>query len=57
VTADDLIEVQTLSVRIPARAALDLLEGDLGVRVPKLLSSVRLEIDMVEDLVTPVRRG
>jgi NADPH:quinone reductase-like Zn-dependent oxidoreductase len=57
VTADDLIEVQTLSVRIPARAALDLLEGDLGVRVPKLLSSVRLDIDMVEALVTPVRRG
>ncbi|QUW79273.1 hypothetical protein SMIR_09235 [Streptomyces mirabilis] len=56
-TADDLIEVQTLSVRIPARAALDLLEGDLGVRVPELLSSVRLDIDRVGALVTPVRRG
>ncbi|QIY67936.1 DUF6308 family protein [Streptomyces sp. RLB1-33] len=56
-TADDLIEVQTLSVRIPTRAALDLLEGDLGVRVPELLSSVRLDIDRVGALVTPVRRG
>ncbi|MFD8006081.1 DUF6308 family protein [Streptomyces mirabilis] len=47
VTADDLIAVQTLSVRIPAQAALDLLEGGLGVRVSKLLSSVRFDIDMV----------
>ena len=48
VTADDLIAVQTLSVRIYAQAALDLLEGDLGVRLSKLLSGVRVDIDMVE---------
>ncbi|MEU9208413.1 DUF6308 family protein [Streptomyces sp. NPDC048415] len=48
VTADDLIAVQTLSVRIPAQAALDLLEGDLAVRVSKLLSRVPFDIDMVE---------
>ncbi|MGW4982195.1 DUF6308 family protein [Streptomyces mirabilis] len=48
VTADDLIAVQTLSVRIPAQAALDLLEGDLAVRVSKLLSRVPLDIHMVE---------
>lgn len=47
-TADDLIAVQTLSVRIPAQAALDLLEGDLAVRVSKLLSRVPLDIHMVE---------
>ncbi|MFG2801260.1 DUF6308 family protein [Streptomyces pseudovenezuelae] len=40
VTADDLIAVQTLSVRIPARVALDLLEGDLGLRLSELLSRV-----------------
>ncbi|WP_405810219.1 DUF6308 family protein [Streptomyces sp. NBC_00210] len=33
VTADDLIAVQTLSVRIPAQVAVELLEGDLGVRL------------------------
>ncbi|BAU81216.1 hypothetical protein SLA_0261 [Streptomyces laurentii] len=48
VTADDLIAVQTLSVRIPARVAVDLLEGDLGVRMSKLLSRVRFDIDMAE---------
>ncbi|MER5536812.1 DUF6308 family protein [Streptomyces mirabilis] len=37
VTADDLIAVQTVSVRIPAQAAPDLLEGDLGVRAWHLL--------------------
>ncbi|MEU4464101.1 DUF6308 family protein [Streptomyces sp. NPDC024017] len=47
-TADDLIAVQTLSVGIPAQATLDLLEGDLGVRLSKLLTSVRVDIDMVE---------
>jgi hypothetical protein len=45
---DRAIAVQTLSVRVPVQAALDLLEGDLGVRLSKLLSSVRFDIDMVE---------
>jgi len=48
VTADDLIAVQTLSVRIPARVAIDLLEGDLGLRLSELLSRVPFDIDMVE---------
>ncbi|MFC9281068.1 DUF6308 family protein [Streptomyces collinus] len=48
VTADDLIAVQTLSVRIPPQAALDLLEGDLGVRMSDLLSAVPSGVDMVE---------
>ncbi|MFJ3493106.1 DUF6308 family protein [Streptomyces sp. NPDC086091] len=48
VTADDLIAVQTLSVRIPTRAALDLLEGDLGRRLSELLSDVPFDVDMVE---------
>ncbi|MFE6937526.1 DUF6308 family protein [Streptomyces chartreusis] len=33
VTADDLIELQTLSVTIPAQGALDVLEGRLGLQV------------------------
>ncbi|MFI1211132.1 DUF6308 family protein [Streptomyces sp. NPDC020802] len=48
VTADDLIAVQTLSVRVPVRAALDLLEGDLGAEVGGLLSRVPLGLDMAE---------
>jgi hypothetical protein len=48
VAADDLVAVQTLSVRIPAQAALDLLEGDLAVRVSKLLSRVPFGVGMVE---------
>ncbi|MFC8199884.1 DUF6308 family protein [Streptomyces sp. NPDC057298] len=48
VTADDLIAVQTLSVRVPVRAALDLLEGDLGAEVGRLLSRVPRDLDMAE---------
>lgn len=48
VTADDLIAVQTLSVRIPAQAAVELLEGSLGVRLSELLSGVCFDIDLVE---------
>ncbi|SFO12694.1 hypothetical protein SAMN04487980_10701 [Streptomyces sp. cf124] len=44
----DLIAVQTLSVRIPAHVALDLLEGDLGLRLSELLSRVPFDIDMAE---------
>ncbi|MET7780073.1 DUF6308 family protein [Streptomyces sp. NPDC005388] len=48
VTADDLIAVQTLSVKIPAQASLDLLEGDLGAQLSKLLSSIPSDVDMAE---------
>ncbi len=48
VTADDLIAVQTLSVRIPTQAALDLLEGELGGQLSDLLSAVPTGVDMVE---------
>ncbi|MFH9887598.1 MULTISPECIES: DUF6308 family protein [Streptomyces] len=57
VTADDLIAVQTLSVRIPAQTALDLLEGDLGVRLSKLLSSVPFDIDMAEAEAADLTEG
>ncbi|MER6314201.1 DUF6308 family protein [Streptomyces sp. NPDC001581] len=57
VTADDLIAVQTLSVRIPAQVAVDLLEGDLGVRLSELLSSVPVYIDMVEAEAADLAEG
>ncbi|MFD7630546.1 DUF6308 family protein [Streptomyces sp. NPDC059851] len=46
VTADDLIAVQTLSVRVPAAAALDLLEGELGTHMSELLSRIPCDEDM-----------
>ncbi|MFD7679195.1 DUF6308 family protein [Streptomyces sp. NPDC060187] len=33
ITAEDLVAVQTLSVTVPASVALDILEGQLGVRL------------------------
>ncbi|MFD9078368.1 DUF6308 family protein [Streptomyces erythrochromogenes] len=57
VTADDLIAVQTLSVRVPAEVALDLLEGDLGVRLSELLSSVRFDIDMADAEAADLAEG
>ena len=38
ITADDLIAVETLSVRVPARVALDLLHGELGERLAAMLT-------------------
>ncbi|MFF7169429.1 DUF6308 family protein [Streptomyces pseudovenezuelae] len=57
VTADDLIAVQTLPVRIPVQVAVELLEGDLGVRLSELLSSVRFDIDMVEAEAADLAEG
>ncbi|MFG2383250.1 DUF6308 family protein [Streptomyces avermitilis] len=57
VTADDLIAVQTLSVRVPTQIALDLLDGELGVRLSKLLSSVPFDIDMVEAEAADLAKG
>jgi len=48
VTADDLIAVQTLSVKIPAQTALDLLEGALGAQLSTLLSSISSDVDMAQ---------
>ncbi|PYC66752.1 hypothetical protein C7C46_30995 [Streptomyces tateyamensis] len=48
VTAEDLVAVQTLSVTVPGRIALDLLEGDLGARLSQLLQAIPGGIDMVD---------
>ncbi|MFH8222695.1 DUF6308 family protein [Streptomyces sp. NPDC018057] len=48
VTAEDLIAVQTLSVRVPAPVALDLLEGELGVRMSGLLRAIPAGLDMAD---------
>jgi hypothetical protein len=48
VTADDLIAVQTLSVNVPAKVALDLLEGSLGTQLSDLLRVIPASADMAE---------
>ena len=57
VTADDLIAVQTWSVTLPAQAALDLLEGRLGVQLSELLSSIPDDLEMVEADVADLAPG
>ncbi|WP_256106987.1 DUF6308 family protein [Streptomyces sp. ODS05-4] len=46
VTADDLIAVQTLSVQVHPEVALDLLEGDLGRRLARLLGEIPTGLDL-----------
>lgn len=48
VTAEDLVAVQTLSVTVPAEAALDLLEGTLGAQLSDLLRAVPADVDLAE---------
>ncbi|MEU7428240.1 DUF6308 family protein [Streptomyces sp. NPDC040750] len=48
VTADDLIAVQTLSVTVPAEAALEILEGVVGIRLSELLHEIPNDVEMVE---------
>ncbi|MEU7488091.1 DUF6308 family protein [Streptomyces sp. NPDC042319] len=57
VTADDLIAVETLSVRIPAQVALDLLEGTLGDRLSELLSRIPRDVDMAHAEVATLATG
>lgn len=46
-TAEDLMAVQTLSVTVPAAAALDLLEGHAGTQLSILLRAICRDMDMV----------
>ncbi|GAA3232304.1 hypothetical protein GCM10010532_068280 [Dactylosporangium siamense] len=43
ITADDLIAVEMLSVQVPPRIALDLLEGNLGNEVARALHEIPLD--------------
>ncbi|MGW6008521.1 DUF6308 family protein [Streptomyces sp. NPDC055210] len=47
-TAADLIAVQTLSVTVPAGAALNLLEGDTGRQLSEHLRAIPADVDMAE---------
>ncbi|MGW5331845.1 DUF6308 family protein [Streptomyces bauhiniae] len=48
VTAEDLVAVQLLSVRVPAEAALKLLEGETGKSLSELLRRIPVDADMAE---------
>lgn len=48
VTADDLIAVQTLSVQVPIRTALDLLEGRLGNQLTTLLRDIPNDLNIAD---------
>ncbi|MFJ6842170.1 DUF6308 family protein [Streptomyces griseoluteus] len=48
VTAEDLVAVQMLSVRVPAETALELLEGETGRSLSELLGRIPVDADMAE---------
>ena len=52
ITADDLIAVETLSVRVPSRVALDLLHGELGERFAAMLARVPLAMTLADPEAT-----
>ncbi|MER7762885.1 DUF6308 family protein [Streptomyces sp. NPDC097619] len=56
-TAEDLIAVQTLSVKVPAKVALGLLEGDLGGELSKLLALIPSDLDMVDAAASDLAVG
>lgn len=45
-TADDLIAVESLSVRVPPEAAYALLHGSVGDQLESLLSKIPLDVDL-----------
>ncbi len=46
ITAEDLVAVQMLSVRVPAEVALELLEGQLGEEVAAELTEIPTDVDL-----------
>ncbi len=46
ITADDLVAVQLLSVSVPGGAALDLLEGHLGLEIGMRLGHIPTDVDL-----------
>jgi hypothetical protein len=57
ITAEDLIAVQTLSVTVPASAALDLLEGPLRTELSLLLGAIPTGLDLVDADAAQIRTG
>ncbi|MEV4712829.1 DUF6308 family protein [Micromonospora sp. NPDC049374] len=53
VTAEDLIAVQLLEVRVPAAVALELLQGDLGQRISDELREIPIGLDLSDERARP----
>lgn len=49
ITADDLIAVQMLSMRVPGEVALDLLEGELGRDVAEQLAQIPTDVTIADE--------
>ncbi|MEU6391720.1 DUF6308 family protein [Streptomyces sp. NPDC046939] len=56
-TADDLIAVERLSVRVPQELILELLEGSLGSHLSNLLSEVPTDLDLADADVSLLQQG
>lgn len=56
VTAEDLIAVQLLEVRVPPAVALDLLQGDLGQRISDELRKMPVSVDLADERARPYVR-
>ncbi|GJF32117.1 hypothetical protein KNE206_48170 [Kitasatospora sp. NE20-6] len=57
ITAEDLIAVETLSVVVPVRVKLDLLEGALGARLAALLGAIPADVDLADADASVVADG
>ncbi|MGW3148890.1 DUF6308 family protein [Streptomyces sp. NPDC001177] len=57
ITAADLVAVQTLSVTVPARIALDILEGPFGAQLSEQLRAVPPDVEMVDAHAADLDRG
>jgi len=49
ITGSDLIAVQMLSVKFPGEVAIDLLDGDLGRQMTRLLAEIPTDVDLGTD--------
>ncbi|MFE6895581.1 DUF6308 family protein [Streptomyces sp. NPDC057717] len=56
-TADDLIAIELLSVRVPQKLIVDLLEGALGSQLSSLLSNIPTDLDLADADITLLLRG
>ncbi|WP_433341625.1 DUF6308 family protein [Micromonospora sp. CA-111912] len=54
ITADDLVAIELLSVRIPAQTALDLLQGEHGQQLSAELAAIPCDVDLGDEEALPL---
>ena len=57
ITAEDLIAVQALSVRVPTSVMVDIFEGPLGAELADLLRAIPADLDMAAADLTHLQDG